>query len=54
VNCPAREAANTARPRFYTAVVMFFGAFARPVSIVGIYGVASYSIAERTHEPALA
>jgi predicted lysophospholipase L1 biosynthesis ABC-type transport system permease subunit len=41
---------NIARPRFYTAVVVFFGVFALLLSIVGIYGVSSYSITQRAHE----
>lgn len=45
-----RLAENVSRPRFYTSVVMFFGAFALLVSIVGVYGVASYSITQRSHE----
>jgi putative ABC transport system permease protein len=39
-----------AKPRFYTTVVVFFGAFALLLASMGIYGVASYSIAQRTHE----
>jgi predicted permease len=39
-----------AKPRFYTIVVVFFGAFALLLASMGIYGVASYSIAQRTHE----
>jgi putative ABC transport system permease protein len=43
-------AENMARPRFYTSVVVFLGVFALLLSIVGVYGVSSYSIAQRTHE----
>jgi putative ABC transport system permease protein len=41
---------NLARPRFYTTAVLFFGIFALLLAVVGIYGAASYSIAQRTHE----
>jgi putative ABC transport system permease protein len=39
-----------ARARFYTTVVSFFGAFALLLAVLGIYGAASFSIAQRTHE----
>jgi len=39
-----------ARPRFYTDAMLFFGAFAMLLAVLGIHGVASYSIAQRTHE----
>jgi predicted lysophospholipase L1 biosynthesis ABC-type transport system permease subunit len=45
-----RVAESVTRPRFYTTVVVFFGAFALLLAVVGIYGVASYSVTRRTHE----
>ena len=45
-----RLAENLARPRFYTTTVLFFGVFALLLAVIGVYGVASYSIVQRTHE----
>jgi predicted permease len=45
-----RLAESLARPRFYTTAVLFFGGFALLLAVIGVYGVASYSIIQRTHE----
>jgi len=39
-----------AKPRFYTATILFLGGFAVLLSMVGIYGVSSYTIVQRRHE----
>jgi putative ABC transport system permease protein len=39
-----------ARPRFYTIAIVFLGGFAMLLALIGIYAVASYSVAQRTHE----
>ena len=43
-------AETLARPRFYTTAVLFFGAFALLLAIIGIYGPASYSVSQKSHE----
>ena len=42
-----------ARPRFVSTLVTAFGALALTLAIVGIYGVMSWSVAERTREFAI-
>jgi predicted permease len=39
-----------AGPRFYTAATLFFTVLAMLLAVVGVYGVAARSIAQRTHE----
>ena len=45
-----RLSETLAQPRFYTTAILFLGGFALLLAVIGVYGVASYSIAQRTHE----
>lgn len=45
-----RLADNLARPRFYTTAIGFLAGFALLLAVIGIYGAASYAIAQRTKE----
>ena len=45
-----RLADALARPRFYTTAILFLAGFALLLALIGTYGVATWSIAQRTRE----
>jgi predicted permease len=51
VKTMAQRLADTlAQPQFYSTAVYFFAAFALLLAVIGIFGIVSYTVAQRTHE----